>query len=450
MKFKLYAYLAITAFLAVSVVSGAMSPQSGFVLFVISAACLATYNPRVLGACPDYFTGLRVATEHLGMEIHRIPSPATPYYNFIERGTFPKNSGVTMTGFTAGRIEPTSKSAGWSDVSLSNNTVTGGACVDNFTDVGVGFNEFTFAPRKLQLKGPSICRETLTYAHNPMGFIQNHYVPGLAQYVKRKIDLEFRDQVIKLGNKMSVAASGFSNVFTGLTLPTIKPTSQLNWDWLDGVAARLISAGATNVDGQVVEWGEDGPVFPAFIGLEMLNRLATNMSAIRGDFNYAGMGRLPETLKAIGASRKIKNFRFAPVINPPRYTWNNSILVEVEQFEDSNLTHGTGQVETSAYINAEYEGIVIPHVAQYKANIVTPDTAGLDYDVSSANGEWQFVTGGNRIVQGNVCFDPLHKWGAHFAEFVYAPEPMHPNYSWTLIFKRCQNDQAVVACTSGL
>ena len=48
-------------------------------------------------ACPDYFTGLRIATEHLGEEIHRIPSPATPYYNFINRGTFPKNAGVTMT-----------------------------------------------------------------------------------------------------------------------------------------------------------------------------------------------------------------------------------------------------------------------------------------------------------------------------------------------------------------
>lgn len=451
MKFKLYASLSIFAFLAASVVSGAMPLQAAFALLVVSNACLATYNPKVLAACPDYFAGLRIATENLGNEIHRIPSPATPYYNFIQRGTFPKNTGVNQTTFTAGRVEPTSKSAGWSDVSLSNNTVTGGACADSFTEISVGFNETNYAPRKLQLKGPSICKDTLTYAHNPMDFIGNHYVPSLANYVKRKVDLEFRDQVIKLGNKMSIAAGAFSNVFTSTTLPTIKPTSMLTWDWLDGVAARLIGAGATNVDGETLEWGPDGPVFPAFIGLEMLNRIFHNVSVTRTDWNYADMGKgdMAATLRAIGAGRQHKNFRFAPVTHPPRYTWNNSILVEVEAFEDSALDHGTGQVETSAWLNAEYEAVVIPSTKQFKANMVLPESAGLDYDETSYNGDWRFVTGGNRIVTGNVCYDPLHKWGAHFAEFAYAPEPIHTNYGWTLIYKRCANDQQLAICTSG-
>lgn len=403
-------------------------------------------------ACPDYFNALRISTEFLGPEIHAIASPDTPYYNFVERGTFAKNSGVNHTTFTAGRVEPTSKSAGWSDVTLANNTVTGGACVDSFTEIGVGFNEVTFAPRKLQLKGPSICRDTLTYAHKPYEFIQNHYIPSLARYSKRKIDLEYRDQIIKFGNKISIASGAFSNVFTGTTLPTIKPTSQLNWDWLDGIAVRKISAGASTPEGGVIELGPDGPVFPAFIGLEMLQRLATNVSAIRDDFRNADMGKgsMANTLRAIGASRQIKNFRFAPVTHPPRYTWNNNILVEVEAFEDSNLTHGTGQVETSAWQNAEYEGAVFPSIDQFRANIVVPDTAGLDYDVSAANGDWRFVTGGERIVSGNVCYDPLHKWGAHFSEFTYAPEPIHADYGWVAIYKRCQNDQALTVCTSGL
>jgi len=406
-------------------------------------------------ACPDYFTGLRINTEHLGNEIHMIPSPATPYYNFVQRGVFPKNSGVNMTTFIAGRVEPTSKSAGWSDVTLANNIITGGACADTYTDVPVGFKEKNFAPRKLSLKGPSICKDTLTYSHNPMAFIQGHYVPSLSNYVKRKIDLEFRDQTIKFSNKMSIASGAFSNVFTGTTNPTIKPTSQLNWDWLDGVAARLISSGATNGDEQVIEYGPDGPVFPIFIGLEMLNRLATNMPAIRGDFQYAfeGKGAMAETLRAIGASRQIKNFRFAPVTHPPRFSWNNSILVEVEAFDNNgDVTYGTGSAETSAYINAEYEAAIIPHTMQWKADIVTPDNAGLDFDVTSWNGDWNFITGANNMVLngGAACFDPLHKWGAHFAEYVYAPEPIHTQFGWVLFFKRCQNDQAVTVCTSGL
>ncbi len=413
-------------------------------------------------ACPDAFNAIRIATEHLGDEIYGIPTPATPYFNFVERGAFPKNSGVTMTTFIAGRVEPDSKSAGWSAVALTNNgsgltppNITGGVCADSFTAVPVGFDELTFAPRKLQLTGPSICRDTLTYAHNPAQFIEQHYVPSLAKYVKRKIDLEFRDQIIKFSNKLSISSGAFSNsgaLVTSTTNPTVKPTSQLTWDWLDGVAARMISDGAANSDGEVIELGPDGPVFPIFIGLEMLNRLTTNVSAIRSDFNQASMGSgaMATALKAIGASRQIKNYRLAPVTHPPRFTWNNQILVEVEAFESVAATHGSKSTETSAWLNAEYEAAIIPHRRQFKASLVTPDTAGLPYDQTSWTGDWKFVTGGNQIVSGNICYDPLHKWGAHFAEFVYAPEPIHTNYGWVLFFKRCQNDQALAVCTSGL
>ena len=150
--------------------------------------------------------------------------------------------------------------------------------------------------------------------------------------------------------------------------------------------------------------GPDGPVFPAFIGLEALNRLfqngsASSPNAFRQDFQYAdsGKGAMAQTLKSIGASRQIKNFRFAPVVNPPRFTWNNSTLVEVEQFEFVSATHGQKSTETSAYQNAEYEAIVIPHRRQFKADILTPDYAGLDYEPSMWTGDWKFVTGGERI-----------------------------------------------------
>lgn len=450
MKFKLFATLAIWGYLVLAVMSGHMPIGAALVLLVISNAALASIRTPALYSCPSYFDGLRIATEFLGDEIHSNASPATPYYNFITRGTFEQNTGVTHTTFTAGRVEPSSKSAGWSDVSLSNNTVTGGACADSFTEIAVGFDEATFAPRKLQLKGPSICKDTLSYAHKPMAFIQNHYIPSLSHYVKRKIDLEFRDQVIKLGNKICMVGGAFNQIFTGTTLPTIAPYSQITWDYLDQVAARLIRDGATNPDGAEIELGPDGPVFPIFIGLEMLNALMTNVSAIRSDLNSADMGKgaMANTLRSIGAARQVKNFRFAPVTHPPRYDFVGGILVEREAFEDTAATHGTKATETAAYRNAEFEGAVVPHPKQYSANVVTPDTAGLDFDATSWNGDWKFVTGGNQIVSGNVCYDPLHKWGAHFSEYVYAPEPIHTNYAWTLIFSRCANGQARTSCTT--
>lgn len=404
-------------------------------------------------ACPDYFTGLRIATEHLNDELYTIPSPDTPYYNYITRGAFPMNAGVNMTAFTMGRVEPTSSTTGWADVSLSNNTITGAACVANYTGVDVGFNETTYAPRKLQLRGPYICRETLGFAHN-VTEMMSYYVMALSQLSKSKIDLEFRNRTMAFSNKMSIAANGFSNVFTGTTPPTIKPTSQLTWPWLDGVASRLIAAGAENPNDKVIKlpMGEGGIQFPAFIGIDALNALFTNVSAIREDYRAADMGKgaMAATIRALGGGRAYKNFRFVPVTNPPRFTWNNTTLVAVEQFEDSALTHGTGQVETAAYQNAEYEAVVIPTPWQWKADLVSPSNAGLKFDPTTWNGDWQFITGGERIVNGNVCYDPKHNWGAHFADFLYAPHPMRPNLGWVLYYKRCQNDQTLAVCTSGV
>lgn len=409
-------------------------------------------------ACPSAFARLHVATEHLGDEIHRIPSPSTPYYNMVKRGTFKKHTGVEHTTFTMGRVEPTSRSAGWSDVTSAGGpgaTITGAACADSFTEIDVGFNERTFSPRKLQLKGPSICRDQLTFSHMPMQFIQEHYVPSLANYTKHAVDLEFRDQIMKLGNKLSIVAGAFSSAAalkTGLTNPTVEPTSQLTWDWLDGIAARLIRAGATNVDGKTIEWGPFGPVFDIYIGLEALARLFTNVPAILANFQYAEMGKGNDakTLLAMGQSVTVKNWRFHPVTHPPRANFTGGIITEVEAFENTAATVGFEATETSAYINADLEAAIQFHPMQWKANMVSPDSAGLDFDPTSWNGEWKFVTGGNRIVVGNICYDPLHKWGAHFAEFMYAPEPIHTNYSWTAWFRRCVNTQSVTACGSGV
>lgn len=401
-------------------------------------------------SCPDYFTGLRIATESLGLEIHASPSIATPYFNTQARGKFKQNTGVNQTTFIAGRVEPTSKSAGWSDVSLSNNVVTGGACSDSFTQVGVGFDEATYAPRKLQLQGPPLCRDTFTYSHNPTAFVQGHYVPRLAQYVKRKIDLEFRDQTIKLGNKMSIVSGSFDNVFTGTTLPTNAPYSQLTWDYLDDLAANLIRDGAADSDDGIIEVGPEGPVFEIRIGLEMLRRLFTNIDATRIDYRHADMGKGNDarTLLPVGQSARVKNWRFTPVTHPPRYDYVGGILVEREAFEDVAATRGTKSTMTAAYKNAEFEAAIQVHPKQWSADVVMPQSAGLPYDESNWNGEWKFVTGGNQIVTGNICYDPLHKWGAHFAEYAYAPEPIHTNYSWSLFFSRCKNNLSRTTCTA--
>jgi hypothetical protein len=390
-------------------------------------------------SCPTIFEALRIATESLGDQIHTVPSPTTFFYNFVERGAFKKNAGITQTTFKAGRIEPDSSTSGWTDLSLSSNVITGAACDRTYSDVDVGFDELTYAPRALGLAGPVICRDRLTFAHNPMQFIKL-YVRQLSNYVKRKFDLELRNQAIKLGTKVVMRPGGLDSAFTGTTLPTIAPNSVLTVDWLADVAAYLIREGAANADAETIELGPDGPVFPLVIGLEAIKTLTKLPSASRTDFNYADMGKGQDanTFKAIGATRVIGNFRLVPEAFPPRYDLVGGILVERQAFETlaDSATQGVKSTLTSAYKNAAFEGAIIPHKQQFKANIVSPETAGLEFEPSSYTGDWKFVTGGERIASNNNCFDPMHKFGRHYSEIMYAAEPIYTNYGMTLIFKR--------------
>lgn len=405
------------------------------------------------------FDSLRVATEHLGEELYRIPSPTTFFYNYIDRGTFVKNSGVTHTTFKAARVEPTSTSDGWSAITLngtagvspydgSGSLLDGssGMCDNTFSSVDVGFDELTFSPRKLKLQGPVICRESLTFTHNPMQFMKL-YVNQLANYVKRKIDLELRDQVIKLGTKLSIRPGALGNLNTGSTLTQIQPTSVLTFGWLSDIAAYMIRDGAANADGEVIEMGPDGPVFPLVIGIESIAKLVQSATGqgTRTDFQYADMGKgaMAETLRAAGATRTIGNFRLVPEAFPPRYTWAGSAFTQVEAFAANTPTRGSGTAVTAAYKNAPYEAAIIPHKRQFKAALVEPDNAGLEFDPTSYTGEWKFVTGGREIAASadvGGSFDPLHDYARHYARFVYAPEPIFTNFGWAIFFLRNQYD----------
>lgn len=408
-------------------------------------------------ACPSAFLSIEQATESLGTELHQTSSPATPFYNSVPRGMFKKNSGVTQTTFTIGRSEVLGKALGWNAISASGNITTGAACADTFLDVAMGFDTATFAPKALHLKGPDLCADQFTFQHQPAKFM-GRYVALLANYVKRKVDVEFRDQYVRFGNKLSILNGAFSNAGAFIqsgtaTNPTVEPTSQLTWAFLDAVAARMIRDGATSGDsGGTIEIGPFGPIFEIHIGLEALQALMANVPAIYTGFNYAYMGKGKDspTQLAVGQSITIKNWKFIPTTHPPRANFTGGIVTEVEAFVSTAASGGgTKSIENSVYTNADLEYAIIPHLDTFTANIVSPDDAGLDFDPRSWTGNWKFVTGSSRtMLPAAACFDPLMKWGAHFSEYMYAPEPVRPEFAWTLMFRRCSTTQAVASCAS--
>lgn len=397
-------------------------------------------------ACLTPFDALRIATESLPNTIWRKASWRSPWLNLIERGVFPKNKGTNQTTFVIGNTEPTANAEGWVDLTQSNNIIST-MCSSSYTDVDVGYNEVTYAPRRFGLAGPVICKETLGFAHNPEQFL-GQYMNEMVKRSKRSWELEYRNLYISLANK-AVCDVGQLNYNVGQTaFPIVAASSQLTWDYLDEAAMNMIQDGATDADQENIELGPDGPLFPIICGLQAKQRLFTNVEAKRNDVRFAEMGEGDKNLlfRRLGATDTHKNFRFIPDVLPPRYNFiDGAGYVEVNTWEMVPSSEGSVAQITAAYKNALYEGAIIFHPKVFVDEVISPSDAGLAWNPTNYMGEWVWRTG--LEISDTYCFDPLRKYGRHFAEFMHAANPIYPNYGYTIIYKRCNSDIASSGCS---
>lgn len=399
----------------------------------------------MVATCPTPFDALRIATENLPDDIYRKASWFSIWLSYIQRGAFPKNTGVNQTTFVIGNSEPITNTESWTNVTLSNNQITT-MCSSSYTDIDVGYTELTYTPKRFGIAGPVICKETLGFAHNPKQFLAQ-YMREMVKRAKRSWEFEFRNTFMAAASKI-IARPSFDIVDGTTTFPQVAATSQLTQDILDYRAADLIQQGATDADQDLIELGEDGPIFPLLIGLEAIQRLSTNVTARRDDTRYADMGKgqQAELMRRIGATRILRNYRIIPEVLPPRFSFTPGVgYTQIPTFEMVATTEGTVARITSAYKSAVYEGAIQLHPLVFKAMMVSPDGAGLDWQPTNYMGEWVWKTGGD--ISTTYCFDPLKKYGRHFAEFMYAPNVIYSNFGTTFIFKRCPNDITTAACT---
>lgn len=395
-------------------------------------------------ACPSPFNALRIATEYLPNTIYRKASQRNIWTGYIESEEFPRNQGVTPSTFVIGNSEPYSNAEAWNDVSLSTNIITT-MCSQPYVDVDVGYNETTYSPRRINLAGPVICRETLGFAHAPQIFI-NQYQNELVKRAARTWEFELRNQAIKLYAK-GVAGTGF-NILTGsTTFPNITSNSQLTLDMLDESAQYLIEAGATDADQEWVEMGPEGPIFPLIIGNLAAQRLYTNNDSRRDDVRYSDMGMGPkaELMKRLGAQRVVRNYRIIPTVLPPRFNFTAGQYVQVNTYQSVNSTEGTVARISDDYKNALYECCFIPHPMAFTKAAVRPDDAGLAWSPMNYMGEWVWKTGGD--ISTTYCFDPMKNYGRHFAQFMYAPHPIYPEFGIAIMYQVCPTEFAYAPCS---
>lgn len=396
-------------------------------------------------ACPSPFEALRIATESLPNTIYRKASQTNFWTGYITSEEFPRNTGVNQTVFVIGNSEPYSNQEAWTDVTQANNIITT-MCSQPYVDVDVGYNESTYSPRRIGLAGPIICRETLGFAHDP-GLFLRQYQNELVKRAKRTWEFELRNQALNL-YATAVAGTGFNITAGSVGFANTASNSQLTLDMLDETAQYLIEAGATDADQDWVELGPDGPIFPIVIGNLAAQRLYTNNSARREDVRFAEMGKGPaaELMKRLAATRVVRNFRVVPTVLPPRFNFTNGQYVQVNTYESVASSEGTVAQISSDYRNALYEAAIIPHPMAFTKSVVRPDDAGMAWSPLNYMGEWAWLTGGN-LISTTYCFDPMKNYGRHFANFMYAPKPIYPEFGVAIMYQVCPTEFAYAPCS---
>jgi len=420
-------------------------------------------------ACSNVFEAFAIATENLSEEVYRNATARSVWLNAIPRGTFETGAGTVKTTFTIENTEPTSDQETWSaitnsDVVGGSSGGAGGSCASSFNDVEVGYTSRTYSPEEFALQGPIICKDDLIYDHNVEVFLRA-YIEEMSKRAQRSWEKRYETLYMKFASKVAVGNTNniidTENDVTALTTLG-DSTSTLTQQYLDQIAVELIDRGATNPDSNgFITFGEDGPVFPLLVGLEASQQIALNNSELRNDFRNAesGAGAASELMSRIGATRSIKNFRHVPNLRPPRFTYDSgtSSYVRVNTYVMNSATKGKKAVVNPSYITAPYEAAIVLNPTVFTSEIIPPVNAagGVSWSPTTYMGEWQWVTGGNKIqAAGADCLDPLDKLGRHFAEFKHAPRPEFPTYGMTLIFKRACGTSGsltgtdVTACSS--
>jgi len=411
-------------------------------------------------ACGNPFDAFRAATEYLGPDLYTKASFKGLFTNLIPRGTFAPNTGLTHSVFRIANQEPTDPARTGTAVSLVNGE-NSGACAYDFTQVEWGHIEETHSPRKLQWKGPLVCKDDQYFNHRPADFIAE-YVNSIAKYVERDLENHLlhyymrRVPIFVARSAFATEVAAVGDAATNLTAPVA--TSELTQQMLDELAIKLIYNRATNPDSNGwITLGDQGPLFSLGIHPTASQLIAQNNSEFRNDIRWAQSGQnTSDLMKRLGATRTLKNFRHVPMLMPPRFTHNGTAYVRVPEFEAATgITKGSGTRVSAAYMSpaaAPYEGALVLSPDVFTSEIVQPASAvgSLSWTPTNYMGDWQWLIGPQAVAaaSGDACYDPLNKFGRHFAEYIHSLRPgALPEAGALVIYKRCAADLDLVQCT---
>jgi len=411
-------------------------------------------------ACPTVFDAFHTATEGLGQELYRIATFKSIMLNVVPRGDFPQGKGTTQTVFTLGNSQPVDDEPAWDAITLNSlaDTADYGLCNPTWNDAYFGYLSETYAPERFPIRGPVLCKDDLFFHHNVDAFLMG-YVEELAKYsesiIQNRLEAKYRSLVPHWCCNSSFAQDlVYTDAGEGTIVGIGEATSELTQEMLDTVAAQLIYDRATEPDSKgFVSLSSVGPLFSLYLGMEASNRIDKNNSEFRLDIRDAQPSLL---MDRIGAKRMIKNFRHIVRVTPPRFSYDvgTDTYTRVPTWaNDASVTDGTAQKLNPNWIDkstAPYELALVLNPSVMTEELIDPDSVvgGVKWDNNNYFGKWHWVTGNDAVGTETGCFDPLHKRGRHFAEYMHGIKPgSNKKAGAAIMFKRCPISHTEATCS---
>lgn len=409
--------------------------------------------------CSTLFSALATATESLPYDLYARLRAKSLWLNLVPRAEFRRNMGLEQTTYELGDVEPTDNPDQWTAESITTPENVEGACAIEDYDLNWGFNQRTYAPEKIRLRGPLLCKDNFTYNYMPEKFLGG-YLERLSKASERTMEFRLQEHYISVSNKyfagndVVIPGQSLAPGAQYATLPAVEPSSQLTQDMLDLLAVNLNDIGASEQKDPTqygfYTYGDTGPLYTLYIGQQASKAITINdpTRVTVNNFSDMGFGEDAILRKRLAASITYYNFRH--VINPipPRYVWDGDELVRVPVYiQVAGTGGGLVSIINPAWKSAPYEAAFVLNPLVMTDHMVAPDVnpAGIPFDPISYMGEWVFVEGAYRL--GLDCVDPTNSFGRHYAIFRHAVEQVHPDYGYTIIFKRCVQSPLTVDCS---
>lgn len=382
-------------------------------------------------SCPDISAILlRDASRLLGDEIYRQIQPLNMFGNLVEQKPWLQEMSDTQTTIVYDRLGLEDNDADWTEVDVDEAQ----ACLPTIKELTVETSTHSFNLFQSGIKSPKFCVAKLrnaTFRNNQLQQI----IAAMSDVTAKIWRTRLRKEYVRLNGHKTVAASGFpesASTASDVAYPATAPTYTLTDALLQRFYNKFAVSGA--VQGDMGKVG-NAPVYGLILGQEANDYLLRGPLEFRQDVRWSSHADM--LLASIATPLNRKGYAYIVDPLPRRFTFNGAVYTEVQPYNDDGTTN-------DAYETAPYEEAIIFNRQVYLSRTPGPtDATGMKFPIQNYIGDFLF-----RNIPNEAC-NPYEDIGFFLAKYVQASQPVFPQYGASIIYQRCQAENAATTCVYG-